>query len=37
MKTTPLHSLHIQLKAKFTEFAGYQMPLQYSSIVEEVM
>jgi len=37
MKTTPLHPLHIQLKAKFTEFAGYQMPLQYSSIVEEVM
>ena len=37
MKTPPLHPLHIQLKAKFTEFAGYQMPLQYSSIVEEVM
>jgi aminomethyltransferase len=37
MKTTPLHPLHIQLEAKFTEFSGYQMPLQYSSIVEEIM
>ncbi|MFZ8785634.1 hypothetical protein [Thermocrinis sp.] len=37
MKTTPLHPLHVQFKAKFKEFAGYQMPLQYSSIVEEVM
>ena len=35
MNTTPLHSLHKSINAKFTEFAGYHMPLYYSSIVEE--
>ncbi|RUM30953.1 MAG: glycine cleavage system aminomethyltransferase GcvT, partial [Aquifex sp.] len=33
---TPLYYVHKQLKAKFTNFAGWIMPLQYSSIVEEV-
>ncbi|NOQ36911.1 MAG: glycine cleavage system aminomethyltransferase GcvT, partial [Methylococcaceae bacterium] len=28
-KHTPLYDLHQQLAAKMTEFAGYQMPLQY--------
>ncbi|WP_448588461.1 glycine cleavage system aminomethyltransferase GcvT, partial [Thermocrinis sp.] len=37
MNKTPLHHIHLKLKAKFTEFAGYQMPLYYSSIVEEAL
>ena len=35
-KKTPLYQLHQDNKAKFVEFAGYQMPIQYSEgIVEE--
>ena len=26
---TPLHALHAELKARFTPFAGYEMPVQY--------
>ncbi len=33
---TPLHSIHKKLGARFTEFHGWEMPIQYSSIVEEV-
>jgi aminomethyltransferase len=29
MKTTPLHAVHIDSKAKMAEFAGYDMPIQY--------
>ena len=32
---SPLYKIHQKLGAKFTEFAGYEMPLQYSSIREE--
>lgn len=35
MKTTALHGLHVALGAKMTEFAGYDMPIVYSSITEE--
>ncbi len=35
MKRTPLYELHKNLNAKFTEFGGWEMPLQYSSIVAE--
>ena len=36
IKKTSLHKLHQDNKAKFVEFAGYQMPIQYSAgIVEE--
>ena len=35
-KKTSLYQLHQDCKAKFVEFAGYQMPIQYSEgIVEE--
>ena len=35
-KKTSLYQLHQESKAKFVEFAGYQMPIQYSEgIVEE--
>ncbi|MCY3750637.1 MAG: glycine cleavage system aminomethyltransferase GcvT, partial [Gammaproteobacteria bacterium] len=29
LKKTPLHDLHAQQGARFTAFAGYEMPLQY--------
>ena len=36
IKKTSLNKLHQENKAKFVEFAGYQMPIQYSKgIVEE--
>ena len=35
MKTTPYTDLHIALGAKMAEFAGYNMPIQYSTLVEE--
>ncbi len=35
MKTTPFTDLHIALGAKMHEFAGYNMPIEYTSITEE--
>ena len=35
MKTTPFTDLHIALGAKMAEFAGYNMPIQYTTLVEE--
>lgn len=35
MKKTPFTDLHIELGAKMQEFAGYQMPIEYSGIIEE--
>jgi len=32
---SPLHAIHEELGAKFTEFAGFEMPIFYSSIKEE--
>jgi glycine hydroxymethyltransferase len=32
---TSLHSLHLELGAKMVEFAGYDMPVWYSSVSEE--
>lgn len=36
MLETPLIEFHQKLKAKFTEFAGWKMPLYYTSIIDEV-
>lgn len=33
--TTPLHSLHKELKAKLVPFAGYDMPVWYTSVTAE--
>jgi len=33
--TSPLHDLHEKLGATFTEFAGFTMPVQFSSIKDE--
>lgn len=35
MKTTCLHGEHIALGAKMSPFAGFDMPIQYSSITDE--
>lgn len=35
MKNTPFTQIHIDLGAKMAEFAGYNMPISYSSINEE--
>lgn len=35
MKTTPFTDIHIGLGAKMAEFAGYNMPIEYTSITEE--
>lgn len=35
MKRTTFYSIHKNLGAKLVEFAGYEMPIQYSSIIAE--
>jgi len=37
MKTTPFTIRHIELGAKMHEFAGYNMPIEYSGITDEHM
>src|SRR5437867_936066 len=32
---TPLHDWHVARGARMVEFAGWEMPIQYTSIVEE--
>jgi aminomethyltransferase len=32
---TPLHAAHLRLNARLVPFAGYEMPIQYTSIREE--
>ncbi len=32
---SPLYEIQNKLEAKFTEFAGFEMPIQYSSIIDE--
>ncbi len=35
MNNTPLYELHLGLGAKFTEFAGWRMPVKYTGVIEE--
>ena len=35
LRQTPLHDLHVALGARMVPFAGYEMPVQYTSIIEE--
>jgi aminomethyltransferase len=35
MKRTPLYEEHVAAGARMVDFAGYEMPVQYASIVEE--
>ena len=34
-KQTFLHDLHVELGARMVDFAGWDMPVQYTSIIEE--
>ena len=36
MKTTSLHAIHAALGAKLIDFGGWQMPVQYGPILDEV-
>ena len=35
LRTTPLHSVHKSLGAKMVDFGGWDMPVQYSGVIEE--
>ncbi len=35
LRPTPLHDRHVALGARMVPFAGWEMPVQYSSIIEE--
>ncbi len=35
LKKSPLHDRHVALGAKFAEFGGWEMPLEYSGVVAE--
>ena len=35
LKTTALHSLHIELGARMVPFAGWEMPIQYTGVIAE--
>jgi len=35
LRRTPLHDRHVALGARMVPFAGYEMPVQYASIVDE--
>src|SRR5215472_6697678 len=35
LKRTPLYEQHCQLGARLVEFGGWEMPVQYSSILDE--
>lgn len=37
LKTTPLHDLHEEMGARMMAFGGFDMPVQYSGIIEEHM
>jgi len=35
LRRTPLHELHVEAGAKLVAFAGWQMPVQYSGVIDE--
>ncbi|MGH7233815.1 MAG: glycine cleavage system aminomethyltransferase GcvT [Nitrospiraceae bacterium] len=35
MKRTPIYDAHVALNAKLVDFAGWEMPIQYSGVVDE--
>src|SRR4051795_13248004 len=35
MRTSPLHEQHVALGARLTGFGGWDMPIQYRSVLEE--
>jgi len=35
LKRTPLHAAHVKAGARMVEFGGWDMPVQYSGIIDE--
>lgn len=35
LKRTPLHAVHLAAKARMVDFGGWEMPVQYSGLVDE--
>src|SRR5215210_5092476 len=35
LKVTPLNSVHRRMQAKMVDFGGWDMPVQYSGIIDE--
>src|SRR5579863_3455141 len=35
LRTTPLHHIHKQMGARMVDFGGWDMPVQYSGVLEE--
>jgi aminomethyltransferase len=35
LRHTPLHASHLALRARMVPYAGYEMPVQYTSIIDE--
>ena len=35
LKKTPLNEVHKELKARMIDFGGWEMPVQYSNVIEE--
>ena len=35
MKQTPLYEIHVALKGKIVDFAGWELPVQYSGVINE--
>lgn len=35
MPASPIHAVHEQLDARFTDFGGWTMPVQYSGVIDE--
>src|SRR5882724_6168234 len=35
LRTTPLHPIHCALGARMVDFGGWDMPVQYSGVIEE--
>lgn len=35
MPTSPIHELHLRLNARFTDFGGWEMPVQYEGVLAE--
>lgn len=35
LRRTPLYQSHVDLSAKIVDFAGFEMPIQYTSIIDE--
>ena len=35
LRRTPLYDVHCQLGARMVEFAGFEMPVQFSSVLQE--